>query len=253
MPTGLPGADSSTPVTAQMIEAAQQLFGATPAFWGRYFTSASTTGEVEYRHATESPVLAQFGIRLLPVARQTTHVGGSNAQGTADAEANVGDLFATFPPSYLAVFGAQYLMFLDVEGNPSAGSPSLALDYFLGWGKTLVESSQSQSGGTVTILPCVYARQGDAATWNVLVEAEVQGVACQAGWSARYYTGQCALSAWDDSIVLPGVSLPFPILIWQYAENCCDGAIDSNQANPEVDIQSLLINKLIPPPLVAPG
>jgi hypothetical protein len=248
MTMGLPGADSSNPVTAEMVQGAQQLFGATPAFWGRYFTSAGTTGSVEYRHATEDPVLAQFGIRLLPIARQTTHVGGSSDQGISDAEANVGDLFATFPLSDLAAQGGQFLLFLDVEGNPVAGSPSLSLDYFLGWGKTLVESSQSQSGGTVTIQPCVYARQGDTATWNVLAAASVQGVSCQAGWSARYYSGQCALSDWDDAIVLPSVQLPFPILIWQYAENCCDGAIDANQTNPEYDIQSLLISKLIRPP-----
>lgn len=253
MSTGLPGADSSTPVTTAIVQSARQLFGATPAFWGRYFTSAQTTGNVEYRHSTENPVLAQQGIRLLPIARQTTHVGGTGAQGSADAQANVGDLFATFSTGDLAASGSQFLLFLDVEGNPANGSPSLALDYFLGWGKTLVAESQSQSGGAVTFLPCVYARQGDTATWNVLVTAAQQGVACQAGWSARYYSGQCALASWDDAIVLPSVALPFPILLWQYAENCCSGAIDANQANPGVDIQTLLLNRLIAPPGSAPG
>ncbi len=246
MARGLPGADSSAPVTTQMIDTAKQNFGAMPAFWARYFTSTSTTGSVEYRHSQENPVLQQFNIPLLPIARQTTHVGGTTAQGTSDAQANIGDLFATFGASYLASHGGQFLMFLDVEGNPSVGSPSLSLDYFLGWGKTLVEYSQSQSNGTVTILPCVYARQGDDQTWNVLIQASAQGVTCHGGWSARYYTGQCAPCDWNDSIVLPRETLPFPILIWQYAENCCSGTIDCNQTNPEVDIQSLLISKLIP-------
>jgi hypothetical protein len=70
---GLPGADSSSAVTANIVNSAKGVFGQTPTYWGRYFTSKSTTGSVEYRHKSENPVLAQFGIKLLPIARQTTH------------------------------------------------------------------------------------------------------------------------------------------------------------------------------------
>ncbi|HEX4952423.1 MAG TPA: hypothetical protein VF017_03375 [Thermoanaerobaculia bacterium] len=247
MAQGLPGADSSQPVTMQVVEAATQLFGRTPVLWGRYFTSATTSGTVEYHHATESSVLAQYGIRLLPIARQTENVGGSKDQGVADAQGNVVDVVDSFGASYLSSLGGQFLMFLDVEGVPSSGSPSLSLDYYLGWAETLVAQSQALTGGAATILPCVYARQGDSATWNVLVSALGQGATCAGAWVARYDPGTCELADWNDTIVMPAVSLPFPILLWQYAENCCQGAIDANQTNPGVDVQGLLLDRLILP------
>jgi hypothetical protein len=247
MAQGLPVADSSSPVTDALIAAATQLYGATPAAWGRYFTGPTTQGTVEYHHATESAVLAQHGIRLLPVARQTRDVADSRQQGVADAEQNVADLLDTFTAAALAAQGGEILLFLDVEGNPSAGSPSLVLDYYLGWAATVSSVSRSQTGGAVTILPAVYARQGDDATWNVLVEAQAQGVPCHGAWVARYYSGSCTLEDWDAPIVQPAVALSCEVLLWQYAENCCSGAIDCSQTNPTVDIQTLLLDRLVRP------
>jgi hypothetical protein len=59
MATGLPGADSSQPVNTEvngqnLVQLATGVFGQTPVFWGRYFTSASTTGTVEYNHSQEN-------------------------------------------------------------------------------------------------------------------------------------------------------------------------------------------------------
>jgi hypothetical protein len=68
----------------------------------------------------------------LPIARQTSNVNGTQAQGSTDAEANSEDLIATFGQEYLASQGGQFLMFLDVEG-----SPSLSSAYFSGWADTL--------------------------------------------------------------------------------------------------------------------
>ncbi len=242
MARGLAGADSSTPVTASLIEAATQLFGETPALWGRYFTSPETFGSTEYHHADESAVLAQAGVRLLPIARQTTRVAGSEQDGAADAQENVDDLFASFGAPYLAAKGGQILLFLDVEGSPSTGSPSLSASYYAGWSQTLATYSRSSSLNTVTVLPCVYARQGDEATWNVVAAT---GVQCAGAWVARYYSGSCAMSDWDDSIVMPAVQLPFDVLLWQYAENCCNETIDCSQTNPGLDIQTVLLNRLI--------
>lgn len=248
MPKGNPGADSSTPVTDALVNTATQQFGAAPLFWGRYFTSPTTGGEVEYRHALESPILARHNIRLLPVARQTTRVAGSQQQGASDAQLNVQDILDTFGQQYLASQGGEFMLFLDVEGSPSTGSPSLSLDYYLGWAQTLVSYSRSQTGGAVTVLPCVYARQGDDVTWDALVQADAQGAACNGAWVARYYFVGCDMPDWDDSVVLPSVKLPFDVLLWQYAENCCDGAIDCNQTNPNLDANTLLLDRLIPPP-----
>jgi hypothetical protein len=244
---GLPVADSSSPVTAELISAATQLFGAAPAAWGRYFTGPTTAGTVEYRHAAESAVLAAAGIRLLPVARQTRDVGSGQQHGVSDAQQNVADLLDTFTPTALAAQGGEFLLFLDVEGNPSAGSPSLALDYYLGWAETVTAYSRSQTDGAVTVLPAVYARQGDDATWNVLVAAQAQGAACHGVWVARYYYSSCSMTDWDSALVQPDVALPFDIPLWQYAENCCQGRIDCSQTNPTVDIQTLLLDRLIRP------
>jgi hypothetical protein len=101
------------------------------------------------------------------------------------------------------------------------------------------------------VLPCVYARQGDEATWQSVAQAAAQGVGCHGAWVARYYNPGCAMTDWDDAVVTPAVSLPCPILLWQYAENCCDGAIDCSQTNPGLDIQSALLDRLVLPP--APG
>ena len=56
---------------------------------------------------------------------------------------------------------------------------------------------------------------------------------------------------WNSSAVIPNVKLPCDVLIWQYAENCCNGAIDSNQTNPDIDVQVELLSKLVLPPVAS--
>ncbi len=247
MAQGLPGADSISPVTAPLIQSASDLLGATPAFWGRYFTSAQTTGAVEYHHATEDPPLHAAGIRLLPVARQTAHVNGSFEQGIEDGVANANDFISTFGMPYLASQGGRFYMFLDVEG-----SPSLSPGYYAGWAQGLAQRSATLSGalGTVAVLPCVYATQGDEPTWAALSAACKGGAQCMGIWIARYDPGTCQMGQWSDSIVTPRSPSPFPwpILAWQYAGNCLKGAIDCSQTNPHIDAQSQLLDFLVLPP-----
>src|SRR5215469_1066601 len=166
MAKGKPGADSSVIVTSHvmgtgLIDLAKQLYGETPVFWGRYFTSASTGGTVEYRHLKENKALRDNDIRVLPIARQTKNVAGSVADGSADAESNADDLITTFGADYLASLAGEFYMFLDVEG-----SPSLSREYYTGWAQTLAAHSASASGGKVKILPCVYGMRSDNATWS---------------------------------------------------------------------------------------
>jgi len=76
MPKGRLGADSSMLVTTQiagktLVQLAVELYGEPPVFWGRYFTSTSTGGNVEYRHLKENQILRNNNIRVLPIARQT--------------------------------------------------------------------------------------------------------------------------------------------------------------------------------------
>ena len=246
MSRGLPGADSFSLVTPGLIQAATNIFGSTPAFWGRYFKSTAAKSPPEYSHAAENPVLAQANVRVLPVAQQTANVNGSQAQGAADAQLNVADILATFPQANLIAQGGQFLMFLDVEGV-SAQAPTLSLDYYTGWAQTLVSFSQSQTNNAVTILPCVYGRQLDNVTWNTLSKADANGIPCHGAWVARY-PGGCNAVDFNSAFAIPKVQLPCDVLIWQYGENCANKKIDLNQTNPNVaDIQSALLNKLILP------
>jgi hypothetical protein len=247
MARGLPGADSSTPVTGEMIESATALLGATPAFWGRYFTSVATTGTVEYRHAQENAPLNQAGVRLLPIARQTDRVNGSMDRGIADGIANARDFITTFTSGALASQGGQFLMFLDVEGPPA---PSLSQDYFTGWAQGLSQESLAASGGSVQILPCVYGTQSDVKTWSAVAGAMATGAECHGAWIARFRTGKCTMGDWDPSIVTPASPVPFPcpILAWQYAGNCLEGRIDCSQTNPNIDARSQLLAFLVLPP-----
>jgi hypothetical protein len=250
MESGKPVADSSVPVTTQidgtsLLDLAAQLFGETPVLWGRYFTSTATTGNVEYRHLKENQPLRDRGIRVLPIARQTLNVSGSQADGSADAEANTDDLIATFGADYLVSQGGQFLLFLDVEG-----SPALSADYYFGWATTLMAHSRSSTGGKVTILPCIYGVQSDDTTWNNLNEGCARGAECHGVWIARWRVRGCNPPLpFDPAIVSPHVQLPCKILLWQYSDDCHGGGgFDCDQTNPAIDLDQDLLSKCILPP-----
>jgi hypothetical protein len=230
---------------ANLLNLAEQLFGTAPVLWGRYFTSASTTGNVEYRHLKENQPLRDRGIRVLPIARQTLHVNGSQADGRADAEANADDLITTFGPDYLATQGGQFLLFLDVEGVPA-----LSADYYFGWATTLMVHSRNSTGGKVAILPCVYGVQSDDLTWNNLNAACARGAECHGVWIARWRVRGCnAPLPFDPAIVSPRVQLPRKILLWQYSDDCHGpGGFDCDQTNPAIDLNQDLLDKCILPP-----
>jgi hypothetical protein len=251
MAKGMPGADSSTLVTSQidgrnLIQLATDLFGQSPVVWGRYFTSAGTTGVVEYRHLKENQILRANNIRDLPIARQTKNVNGSVADGSADAKANAEDLIQTFGADYLASLGGQILMFLDVEGAPSLSAP-----YYRGWAATLVAHSQDFSINKVTILPCVYGTQADDRTWGAVAEAIGPAVEFHGAWVARWRVSGCnSLLEFDDNIVRPR-SLPpsLKVLLWQYSNECHGGGgFDCNETNPSIDLQRDLLSKCVLPP-----
>jgi hypothetical protein len=228
-----------------LIDLARSHFGTVPAFWGRYFTSPETTGSVEYHHALEGAALNASGIRVLPVARQTTHVNGTADEGAADAAANAADFLASFGASYLVTLGNVFYMFLDVEG-----SPSLSADYYTGWAQALAASSNSATGGAVTLRPCLYAEPKDAPTWAALKQAMANGADCGGAWVARYLNDGCTrFPDWNDAFVTPDGGAPCPILLWQYAGNCYgNGGIDCSQTNPALDPNETLLKFLALPP-----
>jgi hypothetical protein len=249
MAFGFPAVDSCTPVTSQLVATAAGTFGTAPAFWGRYFTSPTTGGTVEYHHAAENGPLNAAGIRVLPVARQTGRVNLTDVEGAQDGADNAADFLETFGSAYLAAQGGVFLIFLDVEG-----APSLSADYYAGWAQAVASQSNAATGGGVTLRPAVYATQADQPTWAALEQATAAGAACAGLWIARYIENGCSqMPAWDDGFITPAGGVPCPILAWQYAGDC--GNLDLSQTNPEIDIQGLLLNLLVlpPPPAVGPN
>jgi hypothetical protein len=249
MAKGNPGADSSVLVTSQiggksLVRLATDLYSEPPAFWGRYFTSAWTGGNVEYRHLKENAILRENGIRVLPTARQTKRVDGDEAVGSADAIANAHDILVTFGADYLQTLGGEFYVFLDVEG-----APSLSQAYYTGWANSLTEHSSAATSGAVTLLPCVYATQSDSATWSAVSAAAAMGVDCRGAWVARWTHHGChALDEWDDARVQPKVSIPCPVLCWQYADDCHGGSgFDCSQTNPALALDDLLNHLILPP------
>ncbi len=234
------GADTAFPVTQPLITAATQAIGQKPAFWGRYFTSPQTTGNVEYRHRLEDAVLASNGIRVLPIARQTNDVGGTRADGQREGLANASDVIATFGEDYLAAQGGQFFLFLDVEGS---GSSRLSADYFTGWADGLTAASK-----TVDILPCVYGLPGDAVTWTALARALSQGAKCRGLWLAHPLVSTPEPVAWNAALVRPSPDPGAPVLLWQYMFASGGVNVDRSLVNPAIDAQADLLRFLVPPP-----
>jgi hypothetical protein len=247
---GAPGADSSEPVThciddgsgeKTLVELATRSFEKAPVFWGRYFTSRTTAGTVEYRHDVENAALRAAGIRVLPIARQTNRVAGLEQDGESDGRANVNELVATFGVSHLVSQGGDLLMFLDVEGNPS-----LSADYYAGWCKGLANAAPG-----VMIHPCVYATQFDSKTWSALNAAIAAGASCKGLWVAHWSTpaGFQPISDWSQDKTSPHPPVSAPVLLWQYANSAFgSGGFDCNQVNPALDLEQDLLRYLILPP-----
>jgi len=261
MPKGLPGADSSALVTTArdgkpLPEIAKALFGRFPAFWGRYFTSVLTTSDVEYRHRKEDRILHDNHIRVLPIGRHTSAVGGTEAQGVEDARIQVGDLLATFDARYLAEQGGRFFLFLDVEAERP-----LSMPYYTGWASTVSEHSRARTVGTVEIRPCVYASQSDVTTWKAIAEAGARGIPCDGVWVAHWLEqgpaadtqkGCLALPEWDAAKVTPPVTLHCPVMFWQYSAQCRGGSgFDCDQSNPNLDAERDILPFLVPPPAPA--
>jgi hypothetical protein len=251
---GLPGADSSSLVTKiikhkTIVDLANDLYGRMPVVWGRYFG-----GPNEYLHRQENQLLRDNNIRVLPLAQQTTRVAGSLSDGSMDATSNAEDVINTFEAAYLASLGGQVLMFLDVEGMPEKGSPSLSAAYYQGWAQNLVAHSRAFSGNAVTLLPCIYARAADSDTWDALLSALSNGATCNGAWIARWTTQAGGCLALPDFNPAGHWHIPnqVRVLLWQYSNDChgSDG-FDCNEINPDPTIQAAVLNgSVLPPPVL---
>ncbi len=234
------GADTAYPITEALIASATKAQAAPPAFWGRYFTRTATSGSVEYRNQLESPIFAAHAIRVLPVARQTNRVGGTAEDGLSDGRANGADLVASFGEDYLASQGAEFFIFLDVEGS---GPSRLSADYYSGWTDGLAQASDK-----VSILPAVYGLPGDAVTWTALMRAMANGAPCRGLWLAHPLVSRPEPVAWDATLVTPRPDPEVPVLLWQYMFPRDGVNVDRNLVNPAIDAENDLLRYLIAPP-----
>ena len=222
-----------------------------PAFWGRYFygpgqTASSGRHDSDHYAPTESRFLRIRNIRVLPIARQTGHVGDPQ-QAVVDADNNVAALFECFPPGYLAGADPDVLLFLDVE--EADNQPTLHPQYFMAWSQRIEQKAADLSGGRVAIRPAMYTSQGASKTFQALRQAMSNGAHCFGVWTARGLSHGDPLP-FSESRMLPAVRLECPTLLCQYFlspdQAPPDENLDMSVCNPAH--QDVLINRLVMPP-----
>jgi len=241
------GADCSVPLAPHHLDLAQSRLGAAPLVWGRYFNGFHATA-AEYL-PSEAGLFRAANLKLLPIAQQTPKVGGNKAAGAKHAAMNVEKFITRIGFEQLAASGTEYLMFLDVEGD--AENPSLSADYFVGWSNGIVTASGMASNGRFVVLPAVYARTNDDATWHALAAAHADGAhPCRAVWVTRQHFDACTkpMPEWQSAFLTPGVALPCPIVCWQYAIDCPDGdGVDLELLTPTDADRAMLLDRLVVP------
>lgn len=248
MANELLAADTLVPVTNDLVNLVRERFGTAPLFWGRYFKRPGFAQD--YQPQQENPVFYANRIRLLPIARQTNRVAGTATEGAEDAMLNAEAFIKGLGLEYVASVGGELLMFLDVEGT-SDKNPNLSVDYWIGWSGALVEQSRRLTGGRTTLIPAVYCRQNQNPTWDAIARADDLGFPCAGAWVFRMRTGACTkpIPAWDPAFNTPGVPLPCPIMIWQFAIDCLvEAGIDFDMINPDPAVATALLNRLLLPP-----
>jgi hypothetical protein len=227
------GADVNAVVTANMIQMAEAETKQSIRFWGRYFKGPGNTSPEQYQPAAEAAVFNQRQIRVLPIGRQTNHVGGNEALGAADGANNANAIIAGFGVRTLSALPGGLLIFLDVEGPPHA---SMSADYYRGWSNAL---SQTAAVHGVKLLPGVYGAEGDSLTWAHLVQAIEVGATCTGTWIARPGTLGCHPLRFfnEDNVRPPGLPTSIKVLIWQCVQECHN--LDFNILNPEFEADTL--------------
>lgn len=243
-------ADCSVPITQRHLDLARLEFGETPVVWGRYF-NGHRTHPAEYV-TTEAARFRTAGLKLLPIAQQTTEVQKAEA-AAAHAKMNVEKFISRIGVDRLAANAREYLMFLDVEDDPKTSSPALGAAYFVNWSKALVAESRGQSNNRFTIFPAIYAPRRSNDTWNALLEAQQAGAEpCRAIWVTRSHDNACdkPVPDWNaqHDFRTPAVALPYPIVCWQFALDCPDrNGVDFDLLTADDADRAMLLSRLVVP------
>jgi hypothetical protein len=219
------GADTSIIVDSALITRAAKRIGGNPQFWGRYFKGPGDPNPAQYQPHKENAVFSAAGIPILPIARQTTHVGGSEAAGATDARNNIAAINAAFGGTVLAARPVPLLVFLDVEP-----SHPLSAAYYTGWSREIAASSSK-------LAPAVYLNQSDTTTWKAIKDCIDKNSKCAGVWVAHYFVskGCWPVPAWNAADVEPkGIKVAVPIFAWQFCGDCDEvdySLINSSLAN----------------------
>jgi hypothetical protein len=213
------GVDTINPVTQKSLDHLtndKKNFTEPPCFWARYFHSVAVQGKKgQFDPATESKILCDAGILLLPIARQTTQVAGDEKLGAAHGKLNVEavkKVTSDVTDTYL---------FLDVEDDPHTKSPAMSAAYWTGWSNAVADAK---------MLPCLYVMASSVNTFKALKESTDGGAPFEVLWIARWqHKGPKPVPASFDpmSKYLKGITdLKFDpqvldpkqhIVFWQYA------------------------------------
>jgi hypothetical protein len=229
-----------------------QYLGVKPLFWCREFGSSgqrNIKGHVEsYYSSSESDFLRSNNIRVLPIARQSSHVNGSADEARFDAARNVAAIFEVFPPAYLSGADPDILVFLAIEQDAP-----VTTTYYAAWSAAIIETGMERSNGRVRLHPAVYSSYAANETWAALRCAIGDGAVCDGALIARCSYPSPAPRPWCDQYVTPAGGLTCPILGWQYW--CApihappSAAFDAILANPAH--ADMLLSRLVLPPSAA--
>lgn len=259
------GVDSTGIVKQSTIGSVRAQYGMVPLFWGRYFKGPGDIDptDFQYKYKRENGVLESNGIKLLPIARQTSNVGGSERDGERDGKHNAAAIIEALGANYLTQSDVEPLVFLDTE--PEGSGPALSFDYYVGWANGLIAEGLRQTANKVFFQPGVYlnsgGREGNGPKAARVIAKVAEHVAnnqldqrllCRAVWAALYgdRTPVSPPPAWSDSQTrLPDLPSSCAVVAWQWAEakdNIPRLPIDPNIINQACS--SILLDHLLVPP-----
>jgi len=204
------GADSFSQVTPALIAARRTSLVTLPVL-GSLFQKPTAPGRPSIVTTTKIRCWRTPISNFLSIWPSRPGTSTATRLGRRRRSGNAADFLATFPRIFGGA-GGQFFMFLDVEGLPQQGNPSLSLSYYTGWAQTACGFSQKpkqQRGYLATVYLRANRRQCHR---KRLVAANNNGIKCHGAWVARITHRRLARRGTLNRIsALPNVQLPFAV------------------------------------------
>ena len=251
------GIDVAATADQNHLQTATTLLGQAPAFWGRYFKGPGNLMPVQYQADREADFLANQGIPIVPVARQTPDVAVADQNfGYAAGLRNAAALIASFGAAYLSQLTNGIAVFLDVEMNTP-----LTHQYFIGWSSGLIDGGAKSlidfrdevaagklpKGASINFIPCIYGHHAADKTWQELQLAITGGAKCGAAWVVYEDANPTfPIGPWNANYTNRYMPAQVPVVLCQrildYNNN---GGFDFDLVNPAH--QAWLLQRLVLP------